>query len=144
MALRRRLGRAGVITGAASALVLLGSTAASAHHGYIPMYSLQGPQSSNWMVFTVEDAAAEFGGFDACEAQAAAGYAALEEAGLPVGIKIFEKMTLGDGMQGKGKGDDTNPNGANSVGLEFFGHESPLADDALATFIEAGMGVACP
>ena len=143
MALRRLLGRAGVTTGAASALLLLSSTAASAHHCYIPMYSLNGPQSGNWSVYTLERAALEEAGVEVCDAQAAAGYAAVEEAGLPVGIKIFSKMTLGDGMQGKGKGDDTNPNGANGVGLEYFGHGSTLAFEALGLFVEVAMQTPC-
>jgi hypothetical protein len=143
MALRRLLGRAGVITGAASALVLLASTAASAHHCYIPMYSLNEPQSENWFVYTLESAAAEVAQVEVCDAQAAAGYAAVEEAGLPVGIKIFEKMTLGYGMQGNGKGAENNPNGANGVGLEYFGAGSTLADDALGMFIEVAMQTPC-
>ena len=60
------------------------------------MYSLDGPTSANWFVVTAEVGAAEFAGFETeCDAARDAGYAALEDAGLPVGVKIFEKMTIG-------------------------------------------------
>jgi hypothetical protein len=119
------------------ALVVGGATAASAHHCYIGTPTTHGPQSSNWFHITVEDAAAMFFGFEAeCSAQSDAGYAALKDAGLPSSVKIFEKMTIGEGSQ--------NPNGANGKGLEYFGAGSTVADDALATFVETAGATSCP
>jgi hypothetical protein len=145
MSVRRLLARAGAVTGAATALVLVSATAASAHHCYVPMYSLNGPTSSaNWIVYTAEGAVNEFFGLELCDAQRDAGYAALADAGLPVGIKIFGKMTIGDGMQGKGQGDERNPNGADGKGMEFFGHGSTLADEMLETFYGTVVTTPCP
>jgi hypothetical protein len=143
MTVRSFIKRAGVVTGAATALVVMGATSASAHHCYIPMYSLNSPASANWIVFTAEDGAALFGGFETgCDAASDAGYAALEDADLPAGIKLFEKMTIGaptEGAQGAGR----NPNGANGIGLEYFGSGSTLAEDMVATYIEGASSVTC-
>ena len=154
MTVRSLLKRAGVVTGAATALVVFGATAASAHHCYVPMYSLNGPTSSaNWEVYSAERAVNEFFGLELCDAQREAGYAALEDAGLPVGIKLFGKMTIGEGNNvknvdeegptGSGRGAAHNPNGADSRGLEYFGAGSTLADDMLGTFVDTVMATPC-
>jgi hypothetical protein len=143
MKFRSILKRGALLTGATTALVLATATGASAHHCYVPMYNLNGPASDSWTVYTLESAFAEFVGAPLCDAQVDAGYAAVTAAGLPVGIKIFERMTIGDGMQGKGKGDTTNPNGADGKGLEYFGAGSTLADDALGLFAETALASSC-
>ena len=51
-------------------------------------------------------------------------------------IKIFEKMTIGDPKE-TGR---TNPNGADGRGLEYFGAGSTVADEMVATWIEARLG----
>jgi hypothetical protein len=143
MTFRPSLRRCLTVAGGATALVVLGATSASAHHCYVPMYSLNGPTSgNNWLVFSAGDAAQEMLQTELCDAQLDAGYEALEEAGLPVGIKIFEKMTIGAGMQDQGKGHE-NPRGADGHGLEFFGSGSTLADETLATFNEAASAASC-
>ena len=51
--------------------------------------TVDGPTSSNWLVFSAEAGAAEFGLFSAeCDAQVDAGYAALRAEGLPVGVQL--------------------------------------------------------
>ncbi len=132
--------RAGLAGTAAVAAVALGAGPALAHHCFIPMYSLNGPSSPNWFVASAEDGAAELAGFTTeCDAARDAGYAALEEAGLPVGIKIFDKMTIGD-PKGTGR---TNPNGANGKGLEYFGAGSTLPEQMVVTYVEAAAAVDC-
>lgn len=147
--------RAGVVAGTAAALVALGSTAASAHDCFIPMYTLNAPHSANWISFSAEEGAAEIAGFATeCDAQREAGYGALREAGLPVGLRIFGHMTIGEGYNyivsgqtgestGSGQGADTNPNGANNVGLEYFEAGSTLPDEMLGTYIGAASQVTC-
>ena len=72
-------GRRAVLSSAgAIGALALGVSAASAHHCYVPMYSLSGPVSANWLVFSAEDGAAELAGYEAgCDAAVDAGYAAL-------------------------------------------------------------------
>ncbi|HEX6248211.1 MAG TPA: hypothetical protein VFZ64_10100 [Nocardioidaceae bacterium] len=145
MTLRSALKRATVVTAGATALVLAGTTSASAWHCFVPMYSLNGPTSSaNWFVVSAELGAqfeAEY--TTACDAARDAGYAALHEAGLPVGIKIFEKMTLGESVNGNGQGAANNPNGANGKGLEYFGHGSGLPVEMVMTYIGGAESVDC-
>ena len=158
MSIRSLVKRAATVGGATTALVLAGTMSASAHHCFIPMYSLDGPVSANWFVVSAEAGAAEFAGFPTlCDAQRDAGYAALEEAGLPVGIRVFEKMTIGEGNNfadllenpdyqgptGSGQGPAHNPNGANGKGLEYFGAGSTLPDQMLGTYIGAASSVTC-
>lgn len=132
--------RAVMVGGALTATLALSTTSASAHHCYIPMYSLNGPTSANWEVYSAERGAAEIVGFvPECEAAGEAGYAALRAARLPVGIKIFAHMTIGDPKE-TGR---TNPNGANGKGLEYFGAGSTLADRMLVTFIGAASEYDC-
>lgn len=132
--------RLGVVSAAAAAAVAVTAGSASAHHCYVPMYSLSGPTSANWLVFSAEDGAG-FGGFEAgCPGAVQAGYDALRAERLPVGIKIFEKMTIGDP---KGEGRIPNPNGANGVGLEYFGAGSTLADEMVETWIGAAAAYDC-
>ena len=139
--MRATMRRLGVVTAAAAAAVAVTATSASAHHCFVPMYSLEGPTSANWIVYTAEGAAAELTGFEApCDEAADAGYAALKAAGLPVGIKIFEKMTIGDP---KGTGRIPNPNGADGKGLEYFGAMSTLPDEMLGTWIGAASSYTC-
>jgi len=131
--------RLGIVAGAAAAAVAVTATSASAHHCFVPMYSLSGPSSANWFVVS----AATGAGFEGYTAQCAgaeeAGYAALREAGLPVGLKIFEKMTIGDPKH-TGR---TNPNGADGTGLEYFGAGSPLPEQMVATYIAGAEAYAC-
>ncbi|GAA4408403.1 hypothetical protein GCM10023168_25670 [Fodinibacter luteus] len=133
------LGRRVLVGTAAAAALVMGAAPAMAHHCFIPMYSLNAPTSSNWLVFSAEDGAG-FGGYAAeCEGAAEAGYDALRAAGMPVGIKIFEKMTIGDPKH-TGR---MNPNGANGVGLEYFEAGSGLPDEMVETWIEGAEGYAC-
>ncbi len=135
--IRRRI----LVGTAAGAALVLGASPAMAHHCYVPMYSLNGPSSPNWIVFSAEDGASSEAGYDApCDGAVDAGYAALQDAGLPVGIKIFGKMTIG---HPKGEGGSQNPNGADGVGLEYFGDGSTLADEMLVTFIEGAESYMC-
>lgn len=138
---RTALVRRGLMAGtAAVAAVAIGASPALAHHCFIPMYSLNGPSSPNWLVFSAELGAEEIVGFTTeCDAAREAGYAALREAGLPLGIKIFEKMTIGDPKE-KGR---MNPNGANGKGLEYFGAGSTLPDEMLGTYVGAAAEVNC-
>jgi hypothetical protein len=132
--------RLGVVTAAAAAAIAVSASGASAHHCYVPMYSLSGPASANWLVFSAEDGAG-FGGFEAeCDGAVKAGYDALRAARMPVGIKIFEKMTIGDP---KGEDRIPNPNGADGKGLEYFGAGSTLADEMVETWIEGASGHTC-
>ena len=136
MTIRSIIKRVVTVTGATTALVLAGSTAASAHHCYIPMYHLNGPASANWFVATAELGALDIVGFETgCDEQRDAGYAALEEAGLPVAIKISNKKVIGEGS--------SNPNLGNGKGLEHLG-TSTLAEEMLMTYIAAASAVACP
>lgn len=138
----RSIVRRGLMAGAAAAAALaLGAAPAMAHHCFIPIYgSLSGPQSPNWFVASAELGAAELAGFPTmCDEARTAGYDALRAAGLPVGIKIFEKMTIGD-PKGEGR---MNPNGANGKGLEYFGAGSPLPEQMVGTYIEAASAVDC-
>ena len=135
------LRRLGVVTAAAAATVAVTATSASAYHCFVPMYSLGGPTSSNWFVMSAEDGAAFVAGFEAdCDGARRAGYAALRAEGLPVGIKIFEKMTIGDPK-------DTEriptPNGADGKGLEYFGAGSTLPDEVVATWVAAADAYVC-
>lgn len=140
----RRWGRRAVLSGVGAVGALaLGVSTASAHHCYIPMYSLNGPTSANWLVFSAEDGAAEFGIFEAeCDAQVDAGYAALRAESMPVGIKMFDKMTIGN-PKGEETGGSNNPNGANGKGLEYFGAGSTLAEEMIVTWAVAAMNTAC-
>jgi hypothetical protein len=136
MTVRSFIKRAGVVTGAATALVVLGATSASAHHCYVPMYSLNGPTSANWFVASAElGASFEASYVTACDAAREAGYAALKDAGLPVGIKIFEKMTIAEGS--------SNPKRADGTGLEDFVEGSTLASQMVATYIAGASTVTC-
>ena len=144
MTVRSLLKRAGVVTAASTALVLAGATSASAHHCFVPLYSLNGPTSANWFVVDAETGATFEAGYETqCDAARDAGYAALEDAGLPVGIKIFEKMTIGESATGNGKGAATNPNGADGRGLEYFGSGSGLPMEMVSTYIAGAASVDC-
>lgn len=66
--------------------------------------------------------------------------AALRAINGPVAIKIFEHMTIG---HPKGEGGSKNPNGANGVGLEYFGAGSTLADDMVGVWIAAAEATDC-
>ncbi|GAA5162916.1 hypothetical protein [Ornithinimicrobium tianjinense] len=133
--------RRGLTAGAAAvAAVALGAVPAMAHHCFIPMYTLEGPTSANWMVFSAEMGAdLEAGYVTECDAARQAGYDALEAAGLPVGIKIFAKMTIGDPKE-TGR---MAPNGANGKGLEYFGAGSELPMQMVGTYIGAASQVDC-
>ncbi|KGN37849.1 hypothetical protein [Knoellia subterranea] len=132
-----RWGRRALFSTVGGAAALgLGVSAASAHHCYIPMYTLNAPASPNWLTFTAAGAAEEFGIFTPeCDAQVDAGYAALRAAGLPVAIKIFEHGVIG--------GQSKNPNRSNGVGLEDFEQGSTLADEMLGTWVGAAAATSC-
>jgi hypothetical protein len=133
--------RLGVVTAAAAAAIAVTATGASAHHCFVPMYSLDGPASANWFVVSAEDGAALIAGYEAgCDEAVDAGYDAVRAAGLPVGIKIFEKMTIGDP---KGTGRIPNPNGADGRGLEYFGAGSTLPDEMVGTWIDGASSYSC-
>ncbi|HHU39211.1 MAG TPA: hypothetical protein GXZ45_08040 [Propionibacterium sp.] len=134
--------RRSLTIGAASVVgAILAASPAFAHHCFIPMYSLQGPTASaNWFVVTAEFGAALEAGFETgCPAARDAGYAALREARLPVGLKIMEKMTIAD-PKGTGR---MAPNGADGRGLEYFAAGSTLPEEVLSTYIAAASGVDC-
>ena len=139
--MRNTMRRLGVVSAAAAATVAVTAASASAHHCYVPMYTLNAPTSANWFVISAEQGAEMMAGFVApCDEAADAGYDALRAEGLPVGIKIFEKMTIGDPKE---TGGSRNPNGANGVGLEYFGAGSTLADDMLVTWIDGASAYDC-
>ena len=133
------LRRLGVVTAAAAATIAVTATSASAHHCFVPMYSLDGPTSPNWFVVSAETGAG-FGDYEAkCDGARDAGYEALRAEGLPVGIKIFEKMTIGDPKH-TGR---MNPNGANGTGLEYFEAGSTLPDEMVETWIAGAEAHVC-
>jgi hypothetical protein len=133
------LRRLGVVTAGAAAAVAVTAASASAHHCFVPMYTLDGPTSANWFVLTAADGAG-FGGYTAeCAGADDAGYAALRAAGLPVGLKVFEKMTIGDPKH-TGR---MNPNGANGVGLEYFEAFSPLPGQMVETYVAGASAYDC-
>ena len=136
---RRSLRRAGLAVAATGTAAVLAAAPAMAHHCFIPMYSLDAPASANWFPLTAEDGAGFEGYVADCDAAVDAGYAALHAAGLPVGIKIFEKMTIGDPKH-EGR---MNPNGANGVGLEYFEAGSELPFQMVGTWIEGAESVDC-
>ena len=140
--MNRMLRRGLLATAAGTAAVAMAAGSASAHHCFVPMYTLNGPSSPNWFVMTAESAAADEMGFEVtCREAADAGYAALQEAGLPVGIKLFAKMTIGDP---KGvRGQVPNPNGANGKGLEDFEAGSTLPFVILDTWMGAASSYDC-
>ena len=131
--------RLGVVAAGAAAAIAVTAASASAHHCFVPMYSLDGPESANWFVLSAEDGAG-FEGYAAdCDGARDAGYAALRDGGLPVGLKIFEKMTIGDPKH-TGR---MNPNGANGKGLEYFGAGSPLPEQMVATYLAGAVADTC-
>lgn len=135
MSFTTTLRRATITGGAAVAAIALGTTSASAHDCIVPMYNLNGPQSVNWLVITAEDGA-QFENFVAeCDEAVEAGYAALREAGLPVGFKLSMKHTIGENSQ--------NPNGANGKGLELFTDGTPLPGQVVGTWIGAASEYDC-
>ena len=140
MSLVKTLRRPALVGAAALTAIAVGAAPAMAHHCFVPMYSLDGaPTSENWFVVSAEMGAG-FEGYTAeCDAAVDAGYAALEAAGLPVGIKIFEKMTIGDPKHT----DRLNPNGADGKGLEYFGAGSGLPFEMIGAFVEGAESVDC-
>ena len=140
MTVSRLLRRGGIVAGGVVTALAVTAGSASAHHCFVPMWQLGGPTSSNWFVISAELGAVEEAGYVAeCAGAVDAGYAALEEAGLPVGIKIFEKMTIGDPKE-TGR---MNPNGANGKGLEYFGAGSPVPFEMVGTWIEGAESFDC-
>ena len=131
--------RLGVVAAGAAAAIAVTAASASAHHCFVPVYSLDGPESANWFVLSAEDGAGFEGYAAECDGARDAGYAALRDGGLPVGLKIFEKMTIGDPKH-TGR---MNPNGANGKGLEYFGAGSPLPEQMVATYIAGAEAYAC-
>jgi hypothetical protein len=91
------------------------------------------------VVSAQEGAALEVGYEVACAEAADAGYAALQAAGLPVGIKIFGKMTIGDPHE-TGR---MNPHGADGKGLEYFGAGSELPMQMVGAFIDGAETYDC-
>ena len=140
---RRSLRRAGLAVAATGTAAVLAAAPAMAHHCFIPMYSLDAPASTNWFPLTAEDGAGFEGYVAECDAAVDAGYAALHAAGLPVGIKIFEKMTIGDPKGTFENSRIPTKNGANGVGLEYFGAGSTLADEMVMTWIAGAESYTC-
>ena len=134
------LRRPALVGAAAVTALAICAAPAMAHHCFVPMYSLDGaPASANWFVMSAEDGAGYEGYVAECDAAVDAGYAALRASGLPVGIKIFEKMTIGDPKH-TGR---LNPNGANGKGLEYFGAGSELPFQMIEAFVEGAESVDC-
>lgn len=129
------------LTGVAAAAALgVAAAPAMAHHCFIPMYSLNGPASANWMPVSAEEGAALEVGYTAgCQAAVDAGYAALRAEKLPVGIKIKVSMTIADPKH-EGR---MAPNGANGKGLEYFGAGSELPMQMVGTWIAGAESVDC-
>jgi hypothetical protein len=141
MSVIRTARRPALAAAAALTAMAVGAAPAMAHHCFVPMYTLSGPTSPNWFVVDAETGAYLIHGYQAgCEEAVDAGYAALEAAGQPVAIKIFEKMTIGDPKE-TGR---TNPNGSDGRGLEYFGAGSTVADEMVDTWLEAAQHVTCP
>ena len=133
--------RLGIVTAGAAAAIAVTAASASAHHCFVPMYTLDGPTSANWDVFTAETGAQLFAGYQTpCDGAREAGYDALRADDLPVGIKIFEKMTIGDP---KGTERIPNPTGANGKGLEYFGAGSTLPEEMIATYVAGASEYVC-
>ena len=140
MSFARTIRRPALVGAAALTAIAVGAAPAMAHHCYVPMYTLGAPASQNWVVIDAETGAGFLAGYEArCEQAVEAGYSALRAEGLPVAIKIFEKMTIGD-PKDLGR---TNPNGANGKGLEYFGAGSTLADEMIMTWVEGAQGASC-
>ena len=140
MSFIRTIRRPALVGAPALTAIAVGAAPAMAHHCYVPMYSLSGPVTENWFVLDAQTGAGLVAGYEApCDAAVQAGYDALRTEGMPVGIKIFEKMTIGDPKH-TGR---TNPNGADGHGLEYFGAGSTLADEMVATWIEGAQGASC-
>ncbi len=137
---RTTLRRTGLAIAAAGTTAVLAAAPAMAHHCFVPMYSLDAPASSNWFVMSAQDGAFYEAGYEAgCDAAVDAGYDALRAEGLPVGIKIFEKMTIGDPKH-TGR---MNPNGADGKGLEYFMAGSELPFQMVETWIEGAESADC-
>ena len=133
--------RIATVGGGAVTAIAITAAAASAHHCYVPMYSLNGPQSATWEVYSAERGADEIAGFVAeCDGAVQAGYDALRAAGLPVGIKIKANKTIGDPND---TGRIPTQNGADGKGLEYFGAGSTLADDIVGTWMGAAESYDC-
>ena len=126
---------------AALTAIAVGGAPAMAHHCFVPVYTLdRSPTSENWFVVSAELGAVFEASYEApCDGAVDAGYDALRAAGLPVGIKIFEKMTIGDPKEQ----DRLNPNGADGGGLEYFGAGSELPFQMIETYIEGAKGPDC-
>lgn len=134
-----RIRRAAIVTATAGAALAMTAGSASAHHCFVPMYSLDGPTSANWFVLTAEMGASH-GGYQAgCERAVEAGYDALRAEGQPVAIKIFDKMTIGDPKH-TGR---MNPNGADGKGLEYFEAGSSVPHQMVETWIEGAESAEC-
>ncbi len=132
--------RCATVVAAAGAALAISAGAASAHDCFIPMYSLNAPQSANWETITAEQAAGLIFEYQApCTGAAKAGYAALKASGLPVGIRIFigkgGEMTIGE--------NSANPNLANGKGLENFEAGSELPFQMVGTWVEAAAAYPC-
>jgi len=133
MTIGTTLRRASFVAGGTLAAIALGTTAANAHHCYVPLYSLNGPTpSAQWEVFTAEDGARLFAGYsEPCAGATEAGYDALRAARMPLAIMVNAERVVGDPQH-----DGTNnPNGADGRGLEYFGEGSTLADEMVMTFV---------
>lgn len=140
MSQRTRIRRTALALAATGTATVLAAGPASAHHCFVPMYSLSGPSSPNWFVISAELGATFEAGYVAeCDAAVDAGYAALRSEGLPVGIKVFEHLVIGD-PKGTGR---MNPNGGNGTGLEYFGAGSELPFQMVGTWIAGAESVDC-
>ena len=135
-----RIRRAATVIATAGAALAMSAGAASAHHCFVPMHSLNAPTSPNWFVISAEQGALWFEGYQAeCDGAVEAGYDALRAEGQPVAIKIFEKMTIGDPKH-NGR---MNPNGADGKGLEYFEAGSSVPHLMVQTWVEGAESYEC-
>ena len=135
-----RIRRAATVIATVGAALAMSAGSASAHHCFVPMYSLSAPTSANWFTLSAEQGAGMFFGYQAeCDGAVEAGYDALRADGQPVAIKIFEKMTIGDPKH-TGR---MNPNGADGKGLEYFGAGSSVPDLMVQTWVAGAESYEC-
>ena len=134
--------RLGVVTAGAAAAIAVSAASASAHHCFIPMYSLNEPTSANWFPVSAELGAFFEIGFTRrslpCCRRRGLRRPACRRAAHRC-CKIFEKMTIGDPKR-TGR---MNPNGANGRGLEYFGAGSPLPEQMVATYVAGADAYDC-
>lgn len=130
------LRRTAVVAAATAAVVAGSAGAALAQDCIIGTHSTNAPASSNWATFTALDAAEQFAGFTpGCDAQVAAGYAALKAAHLPSSLKVRTDKEIGE--------HSSSPRLADGHGLDHFDAGSPYPDLMVGTFLGGALSTAC-